>query len=761
MKKIYSIILWVVAVFCFASTVSAQSYDKTYPEIGTLTFKGSENDFGKNDDIGVSKQISAPVNGTYWIKLEAFAKGEATKTSTPSDFVLVLDVSGSMSQSMGSQTRLQALKTAVNSFIDEVNKNDTEDMGGNKRDNRLGNRIAIVTFSTDAEVMNELTELGDNINDISGVNDLKRTVRNLSAGGGTYAHKGMEEAYNLMNFNNDKRKLRTVVLFTDGDPGLWASWTSDTHAYKTDDTIIDYDTQKGFYQSSHLAHVQDSERIHVYYRNDYGQWYADYRTYDYGEIRYDTFQTANETIEAANKIKNIANKDKGIISNVFTVSVISDPSTQTQVYLGKTSSNYVNATSMGSWTNTWHDPIQNGDWEYGGDGKGTKNTEATTDFALSATTADELKAAFDAIAGISGNPNNTELSSSTSTIDVVSSSFTLSGTKIDKNLIKVYTAPYLFNKTTKALYWGAETLAPNSTDQFDYYVFTTEGGTTTKEYKGKKDVDNDIDINESKLSQNVIELTGFDYTNNWCGPIREDTKVAGAQGHKVIILIPIKMDDNAVGGPNVVTNADGSGIFVNATDEKPLIDFKSPTVSLPVNLSIKKENLKPGENAKFVIKRAVATEARPDDADATWHPDYSKLDFSEYVTSVVIPNKDGSNEVKIKGLPSTPDNEGAYYVYKIIEEDWSWTYTFSSASGEGYVKTGSGESAKVEVKVIEIKDKFGIYSDMFVKNPITFTNTEESDSDQRVRHAESKVTNTFKPSSTNPQKGIVTTSNSE
>lgn len=731
MKKIYSTILAIATVLSFVPVANAQ-YKHTYSGIGELTFKGSENDFGNNDEIGVSKQISAPVNGTYWIKLEAFAKGEATKTSTPSDFVLVLDVSGSMSDYMGRQTRLQALKTAVNSFIDEVNKNDTEDMGGNKRANRLGNRIAIVTFSTEAEVKNELTELGDNINDNGGVDDLKRTISNLSANGGTYAHKGMKKAYELINFGDTYdgkiRKLRTVVLFTDGNPGLQGNWTS----------------SEKMYSNYPLAFIEGTD------------WYGDYATF-----RYDTFMTANAAISEANKIKNITDKTKGIVSNVFTVSIITNPSTQTQVYLGKTSSDYVNATSMGRWDDTWHNPIQNSDWEYGGDGKGTKNTEATTDFSLSATTADELKAAFDAIAGISGNPNNTELSSSTSTIDVVSSSFTLSGTTIDKNLIKVYTAPYLFNKTTKALYWGAETLAPNSTDQFDYYVFTTEGGTTTKEYKGKKDVDNDIDINESKLSQNVIELTGFDYTNNWCGPIREDTKVAGAQGHKVIILIPIKMDDNAVGGPNVVTNADGSGIFVNATDEKPLIDFKSPTVSLPVNLSIKKENLKQGENAKFVIKRAVATEARPDDADATWHPDYSKLDFSEYVTSVVIPNKDGSNEVKIKGLPSTPDNEGAYYVYKIIEEDWSWTYTFSSASGEGYVKTGSGESAKVEVKVIEIEDKFGIYSDMFVKNPITFTNTEESDSDQRVRHAESKVTNTFKPSSTNAQKGIVTTSNSK
>ena len=100
-------------------------------------------------------------------------------------------------------------------------------------------------------------------------------------------------------------------------------------------------------------------------------------------------------------------------------------------------------------------------------------------------------------------------------------------------------------------------------------------------------------------------VTGFDYSSNWCGPIYDvdGTTVLGYQGHKVIIMIPIKMNPEAAGGPGVSTNAEGSGIYINADDEEALLEFESPKVSLPVNLHIKKQGLKEGESAKFTIMR--------------------------------------------------------------------------------------------------------------------------------------------------------------
>lgn len=793
MKKIYSAIVF--ATLGISTIANAQNpvakaeeqgYRHKYSGIEDELYFPNEinhDDYGLNSDIGATKHISAPVNGVYWIKLEAFAKGEATKKSQPSDFVLVLDVSGSMNYSLGTaeyesagnswstsiinnasewywyrqnngayknvvvynnrlayagddgyyhyisngsswtgtlyrikNTRIKALKDAVNSFIEQVNTNDTQDMGGNPRDNRLGNRIAIVTFSTDAEVHkvngNSLVSLGTSISDRSGANNLIDIVNGLEATGGTYAHRGMNEAYSIINGLDNNRKLRTVVLFTDGVPGLWGEWQDNSWGYSNNiDPAWRVESMDGYRARKNA----------------------------------DTRNTADATINNANNIKLKTTQD--IVSNVFTVSIIEGPSSETITYLDKTSSNYIEATDMSN---------------------GKINPDAKTDYSLSAKSAEELKAAFDAIAGITGDAYDTDLSSSSTTVDVISSSFTLGkkGSTISTDLIQIYTAPYLYAKEGDSykLYFGPETIAPDSEDMYDRYKYIKNAdGSVTKQHQGRFQVDDDIEINSEKLKDNIIEVTGFDYTNNWCGPIKEDGKVAGAQGHKVIILIPIRMDDDAVGGPKVLTNAEGSGIFrTGAAGEEPIIAFKSPAVSLPVNLSIKKdqivnsnhENLKQGENAKFTIMRAVIH--KPDGAPADWHPTYSELTGWEYVTSIFVPNKAEKNEVRINGLPSTC-NEGEY-VYRIIEEDWSWTYKFDSATGKGYVKNDSGE---IEIKDIEIKNKFSVYSDQFVTNPITFTNKEEANSDTRVRHAESKVTNTFVPKATGSTEGKVTTYDSK
>ena len=206
MKKISHFVFIVVALLVFAPSGHAQ--EETVIK----------------DGMGYSKNISRPDDdGVYTITLEAFTTGKVTVTqeSLPADIVLVLDISGSMSSNFsGQETRLAALKRAVNGFIDQINTNDLEHAPEGQT--RLGNRIAIVTFSTNARVQDELTPLSGN-----GVSNLKNTINSLSASGSTYSHRGMKEAYDLLRVLPTTRRLRTVVLFTDGEPGYYASgnWT--------------------------------------------------------------------------------------------------------------------------------------------------------------------------------------------------------------------------------------------------------------------------------------------------------------------------------------------------------------------------------------------------------------------------------------------------------------------------------------------------------------------------------------------------------
>lgn len=155
----------------------------------------------------VNKTVSA-VEGNpnrFVINMTAEAESNIVETSAPCDIVLVLDVSGSMAGN-----KLTDLKNAVNGFLDTILQNSPD------------SRVSIVSYSNGANVNAYLTDISD------GIDGLKGVVNNLSAGGGTYSNKGLEQAYYVLNGISSSDPMydnsRAVVLFTDGIPGS-GSWS--------------------------------------------------------------------------------------------------------------------------------------------------------------------------------------------------------------------------------------------------------------------------------------------------------------------------------------------------------------------------------------------------------------------------------------------------------------------------------------------------------------------------------------------------------
>ena len=93
-----------------------------------------------NDPVHVNKTAELQSDGTYKITLESWAEGSATttttKSGTPLDIVLVLDQSGSMKDS----GKLEALKSAVTTFVDNVEKN--------AKEYNVDHRIAIAGYAS-------------------------------------------------------------------------------------------------------------------------------------------------------------------------------------------------------------------------------------------------------------------------------------------------------------------------------------------------------------------------------------------------------------------------------------------------------------------------------------------------------------------------------------------------------------------------------------------------------------------------------------
>lgn len=251
------------------------------------------------DGLVMSKTIKKTGDSQFLLTLEAYATGSTTTTTStaPVDIVLVLDVSGSMDDYMetysvspggtyyrkdsdgdfqrvyycskcggwftrdthyyGTQlfpktsasdtntrhtqfysdvTKITALKTAVNAFIDNVAKESPD------------SNIAIVKFageSTDAIGDDTHTEYHNNGSaecnftqivkklttvDAAGATELKEAVNKLAAKGPTSADRGMEHAKNIIQNDPNKDRQKVVVMFTDGAPTHWNGGDFDTVA---------------------------------------------------------------------------------------------------------------------------------------------------------------------------------------------------------------------------------------------------------------------------------------------------------------------------------------------------------------------------------------------------------------------------------------------------------------------------------------------------------------------------------------------------
>lgn len=787
MKKIYNIILSAVALLAFVPFAGAQSIEDV---LGDLQFP-QEKDPQVVDHVGFNKTVSSPTSdGTYWIKLEAFATGEASMvlSSTPADIILVLDSSTSMDTndygvvnyvSRGSQpysynsytttyycklfkdgkyypvyrggnpntgyylyftaddgtvyylndnnhqfpeqdglatespvyvyqpgiiffngelyerrsstiTRIAALQQAVNEFIDAIYENDQEVK--RLEPSYPGNRIAIITYDNNAYTLTNRTQGSGNssryrwtengtanwfnISDNNVRSRLKNSVNNITRHNWTRPDLGMAEAIDdLLSGDTEATSKRSNANLT----VVMFTDGVPAHSQGTGNTFENPDANKAIHQGYLLKH--------------------DYK------------------------------------ASLFTVGLLNLNSTSNDVkkgihFLDLLSSNYPDANitdNNSAWNVSGNTvTVEN----ISGGAASDKDPEGNYFQLVDENT--NLSSIFAEISKQSGGSANESLSAATSTLDIVSSSFMLPA-NADKTSIKVFTAKCTSADVDNDVYaFATEVQVPNSDDT--YNIYNSQGVVVQTKY-----VDNDIDVALGKDSNgnDKIEVTGFDYSNNWCGPVTLNGTNT-YQGHKLIIMIPVKMNPDAVGGPNVETNAPGSGIYVNPDDPEPLITFDSPTVSLPVNIYLEKRGLDPGESAKFKIERAII----PDEEN--WNP--ANLTDWSYVSTVFVTNgpstkisKNGYPLIQVRGLPATitvDENEDGQpdvgtdgkiiqlpVVYRITEENWAWSYDISGS--EDFPNPQYTVTSKVD-------------------NPFSFNNGKKENIDVIIRHAESKATNVFK-----------------
>lgn len=262
--------------------------------------------------------------------------------TTPLDIVLVLDASGSMDSAMGSgdtTKRIAALKSAANSFIDEIAK-----QNATVKDAAKQHQVAIVKFagSKTDKVGNDTYSDGWNrynysqvmktlapcTNDTKG--DFSSQVNAIKPAGATNAAAGLELAKGQASGRSDAKKV--VIFFTDGTP-------------------TEYSDFEPAVASSAVGHAKDMKD-------------AGAAVYSIG-----IFQGADPAKYP--DPDDVSNENK---------------------FMHAVSSNYPSATYSYEKTSWWSGEYK---WNFGDRAKGSDGKDAA--FYKSATNADELKRVFDDI----------------------------------------------------------------------------------------------------------------------------------------------------------------------------------------------------------------------------------------------------------------------------------------------------------------------------------------------------------------------------
>lgn len=349
-----------------------------------------------------------------------------------------------------------------------------------------------------------------------------------------------------------------------------------------------------------------------------------------GETWTDARRTvANTCISAANEIKNATNS-----AIVYSVGMFSAQAsaTETTTYLSYTSSDFTDKTAL---------PSSSSDW-----------VNVSGDKSIIVSSAEQLRNVFSSIATSAGG-NYDAASSSSVLVDIVTQSFSIP-TNTALGSVKVYAVPCTQSSATAII-------------SFD----------TIKDSYQLETVDNPEEIPEGKVCLQVdketgeVTVTGFDYGAEWCG---WDGKANAVHGHKLVLQIPITVNEDAIGGPAVQTNTNDSKLILKTADGDTLAsyNFPKPVLKIPVSIWIEKHGLVDDDSAVFTLARAPYVEGASYDDYVTgqyknsWES-FTKIIVNEKNMQTVTVDGVDHRVVKISGLD--PD-----YYYRIKEDAWAWGY---------------------------------------------------------------------------------------
>lgn len=501
------------------------------------------NDTGSG--VKLDKTVTGPdADGNYTVRLEAYATGEQTTTvsTKPCDIVLVLDVSGSMDDKLGSVSKGNADKELgqIEGYYFYSNRNGRYDIRYNTQTNQWEAKDKKVNDNWLGSYHYEWQTCNQSTFSYSKLSALKNAVNNFVDQVAAKETDGVTHQISIVKFagtnNNavgngkyeDNRYTggpfnysQTVKGLTDAKSGKAELKNAVNALTAAGATQADFGMQHAqSILSNRPADRKDATKVVVMFTDGEPTSFQDFDT-----------TVANGAIDAAKSLKaggatvyTVGCMSGADASRVADISTLGN--TNVNKYMHLVSSNYKDATEMSK------------------PGDATYPEDTSKSYYLIANDADDLKNVFESISSQVGGAGNTTLT--------------------DKSILKDAVTPYF------EIPAGAKVTLKTA----DCTDVNSDG--TLKFINENEIMDGSVTATVSRET-NTVSVIGFDYKTNWCG-----SHSGKYSGKKLIVEFQIKPTADFLGGEDVQTNVGKTDGIYAPDGEKPVEPFTPQQVDVAV-----------------------------------------------------------------------------------------------------------------------------------------------------------------------------------
>ena len=495
-----------------------------------IAFNSHINAEDKDNGLKLDKTAKLNADGTATITLEAYATGKVTTTSIkkPTDYVLVIDQSGSIAKN----NQLQTLKNAVTKFVTLV-ANDKDDKG-----NKMDHRVSMTGFACD--------ENGGLTND--------RDFNTYPLSGG-----------------NNNGHYRNTGLYING---ILKNYVKHSEIY-----LSQMDKQSQDY------YILDNGREReVKFSNNNWQYYT-WRGWE--NFRPKINSSSNDRYRQVYKKEPLTSEDYKVSLIPANISGNLNPSISTAIKnLGSNGGTYayygMNMANNVFKSNPINSDERNRVVVFFTDG----NSENKNDVVAEGNVSKTSYGSDVYVIGLNNTSTDSFLNRLSSNYE--SATTTSNGYKVSDKYYYPTSSSADLDKIFEAIYeqsQGSSTTLDSNAVISDYITHTFKNPTYeqvkvyTSNYLGDNRWSNKAKFDNANISisDNRVNVQGFDYSSNYV----MDKDISGKPtGKKLIIEITVTPIDGFIGGNGVLTNDEA--IIMDKINGNKVDTFPQPTVDIPL-----------------------------------------------------------------------------------------------------------------------------------------------------------------------------------